>query len=658
MKSMPKRSLKPLPPLSLSALSLAVALACLAPSAHALRVGGAEVRSQLGQPLDMVVPFSAEGDPAFQPDCVRVLPGGGDGIPGVGPTRVDVTQRGTEWSARLRTAQPVFEPAVKIVLEVGCAQRARREFVLLLDPPVVAEGSQRALAGAPAELPLVLGEPVIASRRGEALRMRVPVSGRDAAALEANCVAVSTNPGGLGARALVRANRDGATLLISSDAPVDESRLGVSVQAGCDLPVVRDYALLLAAPSLARESGASTGEAAPRPRRRPAVAGEGSAPVARPQAAATAPVATPAAPAPATAERAPAPAAGDRLVLSAPEPAAASTPAAPATESPAAAAPVALPAEREQQILAQLDTLTKEMQSLRAELAAAQARNLELQKAQVFAQQQNAAATPPYAWIFAGVAALALGFGLLLAWRSRKTAEGGWEEENPVGPATRLGVSQEVERRGWTAPAAAAPLPTAPRADGVTEKSAAAVAAAWAAASVAEPATAAAARGGVPTSLDTSSAPEREAIEVTEFANTGQLIQDLYTPFLASGQKPAAVSEAEAAPLPTPPIPSAPEPVAAALDGAGRAAANAPHRVDVNLDAMTELLAEQKTQIAVDLDVGTQALPTQLLDDWDQTLFQPPRDEASKTAAPGAPLTPLDFELKFDAPESPKRGKS
>ena len=668
MKSMPKPSLTPLPHLSLSALSIAVALACLAPDAHALRVGSAEVRSQLGQPLDLVVPFSAEGDSAFQPDCVRVLPSGGDGIPGVGLTRLDVTPRGSDWAVRLRTAQPVFEPAVKVVIEVGCAQRVRRDFVLLLDPPLTPEGSQRALMGAPSELPLVLGEPVIASRRGEPLRMRVPVSGREAAGLEGSCVSVSTNPAALGARALVRPNRDGATLLISSDTPVDESRLGVSVQAGCDAPVVRDYSLLLASPNLARDSAVSTGELAPAPRRRTAAATESSPTAPRPPAAA--PRVAAATPPPPVPERSPKPAAGDRLVLAAPEAAvtptapaaaAANGPAGAATEAPAVAG---LPAEREQQILAQLDTLTKEMQSLRAELAAAQARNQELQKAQIFAQQ-SASSTPSYAWIFAGVAALALGFGLLLAWRSRRPVEGGWEEQDaPVGPATRLGVRHDEEPLGRPT-ALSRPVAPVPRKEATDEKSAAAVAAAWAAASIAEPATAASARAVANTALDTQSAPEGEAIEVTEFANTGQLIQDLYTPFLSSGGARAPAAGESSGPtvqsLPVPPIPSAPQPLDASAGGDSGVAARPsamPHRVDVDLDAMTELLAQQKTQIAVDLDVGTQALPTQILDDWDQTLFQPPRDEATRPAAPPAPLTPLDFELKFDAPETPARNKS
>ena len=659
MNAMPTLTRSPLPPLSLSALSLAVALACVAPTAHALRVGGAEVRSQLGQPLDLVIPFSAEGDPAFQPECVRVLSSGGDGIPGVGPSRLEVTPRGSEWSARLRTAQPVFEPAVKVVLEVGCAQRVRRDFVLLLDPPLAPEGSQRALAGVSADLPLVLGEPVIASRRGEPLRMRVPVSGRDAPALDAACVVVNTNPNSLGARALVRQTNDGATLLISSDAPIEESRLGVSVQAGCGTPVVRDYALLLSSPNLAREAAMSAGEPASPSPRRAASAAQNPVAAARPAAAAPKLAAAPAAPAPSVPDRAARPAAGDRLVLAAPEtPVTPATP--PATTVEAPAAPVAaLPAEREQQILAQLDTLTKEMQSLRAELAAAQARNLELQKAQIFAQQ-SASSTPSYAWLFAGVATLALGFGLLLAWRSRRPSGGGWEEETPVGPATRLGVHPEHERIARSAPESTSDLPTQ-RAAQVDAKSAAAVAGAWAAASLAEPAAAAAGRSGVPTALDAHTAHDDDAIEVTEFANTGHGIQDLYTPFLSTVPGGAPSAPTSEAPLPVPPVPDAPRPLAevsAGIPATAGISASRPHLVDVNLDAITEMLAQQKTQIAVDLDVGTQILPTQVLDDWDKALFQPPRDEATRAAAPPAPLAPLDFELKFDAPETPARSKS
>jgi hypothetical protein len=319
-----------------------------------------------------------------------------------------------------------------------------------------------------------------------------------------------------------------------------------------------------------------------------------------------------------------------------------------------------LPAEREQQILAQLDTLTKEMQSLRAELAAAQARNQELQKAQVFAQQ-SAASTPSYAWLFAGAATLALGFGLLLAWRSRKPADGGWEENSAVGPATRLGVHPEHERSTRFVPESS-PVQTTQRVAAPDEASTAAIAGAWAAASPPEPA---AARGGVPTVLDAHSTPDDGAIEVTEFAHTGQGIQDLYTPFLATipggptASRPSTPSGE--APLPVPPIPEAPQPLAgvfAAAPGAARGASSRPHLVDVNLDAITEVLANQKTQIAVDLDVGTQVPLTQVLGDWDPTLFQPPRDESPTPAAPAVPLTPLDFELKFDATEAPARRKS
>ena len=93
----------------------------------------------------------------------------------------------------------------------------------------------------------------------------------------------------------------------------------------------------------------------------------------------------------------------------------------------------------------------------------------------------------------------------------------------------------------------------------------------------------------------------------------------------------------------------APSPVAAA------------HPIDLDLGAGEEVSPPTKTQLAVDLDVGTQALPTQVLDDWDQELFLPARAPTSSAAAGAAgqpPLTPLDFELKFDLPPPPPESKS
>ncbi|MEG1832083.1 MAG: hypothetical protein RR240_01930, partial [Burkholderiaceae bacterium] len=477
---------------------IALALACLAPAAQAMRIGAAEVRSSLGQTLDLVVPISVAGDPSFQTDCVRVLRDSSyDGIPGPGTTQWVVEPRGADYVLRIRTAHPIFEPAIKVALEIGCAQRLRREFVLLIDPPLARDGGgARTLAGAPIELPLVLGEPVVTSVRGEPLRMKVPVGGRDAAGLDAACVAVTTNPGGA-ATSLLRRSGNATAVLISTAAAVEQARIGVSVQAGCSQPVVRDYNLLLAAPELAQAGVGSSLAAAPpvvtSPRKR-------TKPRAQPVAAAAAPRSlTPTAEAggaPAksvVAEARPARSAGgDRLVLAEPE--------APVVARPDAAVAADL-SEREQAINAQLETLAKEMAQLRIDLAAAQARNLEL-----MTLQQAAAApagAPSYAWIFAALAASALGLGLLLAWRSRKPLAGGWADDQApaMGPATRLGVAHA------TLPPVSVSVPVR----------------------VAVPAPASVVRAApvAPVSRigeTETRRPQGHAIHVTEFANTGQLI--------------------------------------------------------------------------------------------------------------------------------------
>lgn len=583
-----------------SALALAVSLACLAPSAHALRIGGAEVRSAIGQPLDLVVPLSAEGDASFQPECVRVLrDSSSDGIPGPGLTRLEVEPRGSDYLVRVRSLHPVNEPAIKLVLEAGCAQHLRRDFVLLLDPPREAM-REVSRVPAPPELPLVLGEPALASARGEPLRLRVPVTGREASTLDPACVAVTVSPGGQG-QALVRRIGNSTSLLVSTSLPIEQARIALSIQAGCVAPVVRDYSLLLAQPSLPRVSGGEEGAirpATPRKKPRPAVA---QAPAALETPAAVSPSAQ-AAPGKASAAElrggrsAPA---GDRLILAEAPPAAsaegkAAEPSAPDSRSLS---------EREAAINAQLEALNKEMAELRSELAAAQARNAELIKLQQ--QALSSQSTPSYAWVFATVAALALALGLLLAWRSRKPLEGGWADDAQpeIGPATRIGVPHRT----------------------VSGRPAA-----WAPAVAAGAGGAAVAVAAAPVRPEEHAQDDdQHAIHVTEFANTSQLIHDLYSDYI----DPAA------------PMPAAPRPPEVAGPAVGG------EWVPPAAPAADENGPLTKTQLAVDLDVGTLTPPTEVLGDWDDSLFLKPREDRPAQDKPAAaPLAPLDFELKFDLP--------
>lgn len=605
----------PVPARRLKLLALAVALSCLTPAAHALRIGAAEVRSALGQPLDLVVPISAEGDPSFQSECVRVLrEQSDDGIPGPGLTRLEMSPRGGDFLLRVRSTQPVFEPAIKLVLEAGCGQRVRRDFVLLLDPPVARESQTR-----PIELSLVLGEPVLSSGQGEALRLRVPVIGRDAATLDASCVAAATQPGGP-AQVLLRRAGEATTLLISTPAPLQAARVGVSVQAGCESPVLREYSLLLAQPALAT-AGAPAPSAAPRAAKppRPLREAGSAAPTGSKRAGAAAAGASPAASGSEVAP--PASRAGDRLVLA--------EPAAPAE------APIS---EREAAIAAQVEALGKEMAQLREELAQAQARNEELLRLQASLSGKQAEAqakdAPSYAWIFATIAAGALALGLLIAWRQRRPAAAGWADEHPpeAGPATRLGLKRA---EAAPAPTTARIVPTtiAPRPAAAASSSQAAPALATASAAAVAPLAAAAVVAAAP--------DDDHAIHVTEFSDTGQLIEDLYADYLES-PAPAVTSLGDIAPsLPVP------APVAAMVPppAAQPATAGAAPRVDFDLGSQPDPLTGLKTEVAIDLDVGTLALPTQVIGDWDQELFMQPK---GKPAA--GPLSPVDFELSIDLP--------
>jgi hypothetical protein len=76
----------------------------------------------------------------LQPDedvgCIQVRPPGDD-LPSVFNTRSQVIQSGGRTSIEIRSQQPIDEPAIGLVLSVGCASPVARDYVLFLDPPVV-----------------------------------------------------------------------------------------------------------------------------------------------------------------------------------------------------------------------------------------------------------------------------------------------------------------------------------------------------------------------------------------------------------------------------------------------------------------------------------------------------------------------------------------
>ncbi len=114
-------------------LCFAVLLAASAPPAFPLGLGEADLRSALGEPLDLVIAISAAPDESLGADCFylpRPLTGG---LPVV--TRAQFTiEAGSK--LRVRTPQPLNEPAMLLRMHASCpgGGLVAREYPLLLDP--------------------------------------------------------------------------------------------------------------------------------------------------------------------------------------------------------------------------------------------------------------------------------------------------------------------------------------------------------------------------------------------------------------------------------------------------------------------------------------------------------------------------------------------
>jgi hypothetical protein len=121
---------------AVSGVVLAVLLAMAAPGARAAGFGEVQVASQLGERLYARVPLVGEGAADVTTECVRLIP---DSVlqdaPALANARIGIDRKSSPPAVVVTTPAPVAEPAVRFVLEMGCGNRLRREFVLLIDPP-------------------------------------------------------------------------------------------------------------------------------------------------------------------------------------------------------------------------------------------------------------------------------------------------------------------------------------------------------------------------------------------------------------------------------------------------------------------------------------------------------------------------------------------
>jgi hypothetical protein len=433
-------------------LGIGAALLTLLPAwAGALSLGTPQLDSRLGQALDLSIPIRTEPNEDFDSRCIRLVNPVDDQLPTLTVGRVRIDRDGVLLWARIQSLGPINEPALRLVVELGCTQRVQREYVLLIDPPLPGRAettSQRMQSPAPLDtdrpLPAItFGEPRIQAVQGRRLVLAAPVLGADAAGLTSACLRLVDDGGQPPVYADARLRLTGAggpkpMLDITSSAAVSDRMLRIVVEAGCGPTVRREFNILVEAAPIPSSPSANDSQAQANLQARASTAARQSA-APRPAASSAAPRTSPAprvaTPSPGTGPadgavaatpQQPSPAGPDRLVLASPD----------EPRQAIDARPITIP-DPSVELVKRLDELSTEVKRLRGELDAANKRNAAM--AGQLAQERGWT----LGWWIAGVIALAFAAWLAIAWRRRGRET---EEENPSeGPLTRIIGKPTVE---------------------------------------------------------------------------------------------------------------------------------------------------------------------------------------------------------------------
>jgi len=149
-----------MPRVRLAAVPLLAGLLPL--TAGALGLGEITLRSALNQPFVAEIPVTAESADELNQLSVQLAPAAtferfGLDRPGfLDDLSFQVQREGSRAVVRVTSAQPISEPFISLLLDVGWPQgRLLREYTVLLDPPTFAAGPEA--ASSPAALPAAAG---------------------------------------------------------------------------------------------------------------------------------------------------------------------------------------------------------------------------------------------------------------------------------------------------------------------------------------------------------------------------------------------------------------------------------------------------------------------------------------------------------------------
>ena len=115
----------------------AASLALVSPQAGAVSLGEVEVRSALGENLDVRIPVTIGKDESIEPSCFSLSAGEVSSIPRLAAARISIERSARGAQLRIRSSRPVDEPALMLGIAASCPGQAseyQRDYSLLLDP--------------------------------------------------------------------------------------------------------------------------------------------------------------------------------------------------------------------------------------------------------------------------------------------------------------------------------------------------------------------------------------------------------------------------------------------------------------------------------------------------------------------------------------------
>lgn len=135
-------------PTGMKLRAIAAMLAFATTPSHGLWLGEPLVRSRLGEPLRVDIPYRLEEGETIDDRCLGLGGAGAasaDGLEFLARGRTRLVEYGLERAILITTQQPQSEPVVKARLQVDCGVKVNlsRDYVWLLDPPVADDVADR-----------------------------------------------------------------------------------------------------------------------------------------------------------------------------------------------------------------------------------------------------------------------------------------------------------------------------------------------------------------------------------------------------------------------------------------------------------------------------------------------------------------------------------